>query len=356
MTNIKTVIVVQVLWACCICKFKVDRRVPLIALISQPATAYKRMFNDSRHNMSTITESYVEWVEQTGAVAVLIPYDMPFKEMVKKLQFTHGLVLQGGGAGLIKMSTNMPLNYQRRLKAIIQWVMRRNKRGKYYPIWGTCLGFQEIFLAVMNNKGRYMDHYMHDQNQTHNINLTPNYWKSELFGHLSVDRKTQVEQYKTPIFYYHHNHGVEQKHFFSKKIYTKFNLLGTSTTLRGENFVAIMEAKEYPFFLAQFHSEKNQFEKRRYYWKLDRSEKTIRQLSSYIFRFVELIRQKSKQRLPRNLLRVNYRIKAYLSYYQTPKNSPVKSFERMYTFTTDHDRAIHSNPRNFVNIQNIEDF
>lgn len=39
-----------------------------------------------------------------------------------------------------------------------------------------------------------------------------------------------------------------------------FNVIATSKTSYGAEFMSILEGKKYPFFLTQFHSEKNSFE------------------------------------------------------------------------------------------------
>jgi len=83
-------------------------------------------------------------------------------------------------------------------------------------------------------------------------------------------------------------------------VYEKFNLLGTSKTDKGVHFIAMMEAREYPFFLTQFHPEKYQFELTDYYSLLDRKLSTINLMSAYIFRFVEIIRKKSVKEMPKS--------------------------------------------------------
>jgi len=48
-------------------KTGIDNRIPVVAILSQPATTYQRQFPDGGENFSEIVGSYVDWIEQTGA-------------------------------------------------------------------------------------------------------------------------------------------------------------------------------------------------------------------------------------------------------------------------------------------------
>jgi len=84
-------------------------------------------------------------VQQTGAEAALIPFDMPWITMIHLLENTQGILLPGGAAELVNFeSTKSTSAYQNRIHKIMEWVKVRNDKDKiYYPVWGTCLGFEE---------------------------------------------------------------------------------------------------------------------------------------------------------------------------------------------------------------------
>ena len=128
--------------------------------------------------------------------------------------------------------------------------------------------------------------------------------------------------------YYYHNEGISVDHFNKyDKLVKDLTILGTSKTNTGKEFIALLEAKKYPIFMVQFHPEKHQFEKRLTYKDLDRSEDTIRLMSSFIFKLVESVRQYS---YPLN--DIPKQIQSYFSIYTIPEMSPVQSFERIYVF------------------------
>lgn len=102
--------------------------------------------------------SYVDWVEETGSLSVLLPWDMPWNELRELLAKTNGLLLPGGGAELVYHSNKtggaVTTKYQNRLYQIFTWVRSQNlNHDNYYPVWGTCLGMQESFISLMNNDG-----------------------------------------------------------------------------------------------------------------------------------------------------------------------------------------------------------
>jgi hypothetical protein len=45
-----------------------DTRVPVIAVISQPATSFGGVYHNAAERFSEIVSSYVQWVEQTGSL------------------------------------------------------------------------------------------------------------------------------------------------------------------------------------------------------------------------------------------------------------------------------------------------
>jgi len=103
--------------------------------------------------------------------------------------------------------------------------------------------------------------------------------------------------------------------------------LGTSKNDAGREFIAIAESKKYPIFFVQFHPEKHQFEKRRAYSPMDRSQDTIQVMTAFIFKMVESVRKYSK-----DYDNIPQLVQSYFPYYKSPIWSPVMSFERIYMF------------------------
>ena len=46
-----------------------------------------------------------------------------------------------------------------------------NDNGDYFPVWGTCLGFEALTLALLNNAS-YLTGNMNDVNNVHSIEFS----------------------------------------------------------------------------------------------------------------------------------------------------------------------------------------
>merc|ERR1712151_840993 len=151
-------------------------------------------FPDGGGNFSEVVGSYVDWVEQTGAEAALVPFDMPWHVLIKVLSHTQALVLPGGAAELV------------------EWAKLRNKKH-YYPVWGTCLGFEEAVISFAGNNGKSLLNGFDDKGKFHEVNLRPTFWKSKFFGNLDISKKTIKSVFGKPISYYFHSEGISVEHF-----------------------------------------------------------------------------------------------------------------------------------------------
>jgi hypothetical protein len=100
-------------------------------------------------HISYVSNSYVRFVEQTGAVALLVPWDLPWSEISAVLGQCNGLVLPGGATPLVEDGNagKVPTFYMKKIDAVIRWATRQNLGGRFFSIWAVCLGFEELFLS-----------------------------------------------------------------------------------------------------------------------------------------------------------------------------------------------------------------
>lgn len=279
-------------------------------------------------NWSEVVGSYVDWVQQTGAEAALLPFDMPWEVLTQALSLTNGMVLPGGAAELVDFkNASATTDYQNRIHAILTWVKKQNDSGKYYPVWGTCLGFEEMAISFGGNTGKVLQDGFDDKARYHEVTLKPAFWASDFFGKLSVSKQMIKEVFDRPIAYYYHSEGLGTAHYKELGLSKHLTMIGHSTSDSKKEFVAMLEAKSYPMYFVQFHPEKHQFEKRESYKPMDRSQTTIKVMSSFIFKLVELARKNAKP-----LDQVPSAIQSFFPYYKQPIWSPSKAFERIYMF------------------------
>jgi hypothetical protein len=159
------------------------------------------------------------------------------------------------------------------------------------------------------------------------VSLTTDFWGSSFFGKLSVSKDMIKDVFERPIAYYYHSEGLGTQHYKELGLSSQLKLLGSSKSDSGKEFVAILESKKYPMYFVQFHPEKHQFEKRESYNPMDRSETTIKVMSSFIFKLVDLARKNAK-----TLDQIPTAIQSFFPYYKTPIWSPSKAFERIFMF------------------------
>ena len=105
---------------------------PIIAVIAQK---YPR---DS--NQSYIAASYVKYLESAGARVVPIPHFYAPSTIKKIFQSVNGVFFPGGIVGWFTS------DFYKNAKLLWDLAIEANDKGVYFPIWGTCLGFEMMHL------------------------------------------------------------------------------------------------------------------------------------------------------------------------------------------------------------------
>jgi len=82
---------------------------------------------------SYIMSDYVKYIEAQGARVVPILYDESDETTLDKINHLDGVFLPGGGG-----------NYYDKGEYILKEVIKKNDAGHFYPIWGTCLGYEHL--------------------------------------------------------------------------------------------------------------------------------------------------------------------------------------------------------------------
>ena len=82
-------------------------------------------------------DAYVKFVESSGARVVPLIYHTNIEETLEKIEHLNGILFCGGSA-------DDDLDYKNFGKAIFEKVKKMNDEGNYFPLWGTCLGFENF--------------------------------------------------------------------------------------------------------------------------------------------------------------------------------------------------------------------
>eukprot|EP01067_Filipodium_phascolosomae_P000088 Filipodium_phascolosomae@DN1067_c0_g1_i5.p1 len=116
---------------------------PVIGILTAPLP-----FGKTDPNTSYIVGSYISQIESGGARVAPVLYNSTTDELEKAFNNLNGLLLMGGMADLSPRGA-----YYRTVRFFVHKSIEAfNKSGEVFPIWGTCLGFQAILVAINNDK------------------------------------------------------------------------------------------------------------------------------------------------------------------------------------------------------------
>ena len=168
---------------------------------------------------------------------------------------TNGLLLPGGSQGIQPDDI-----YTEEGKLLWDMAKEANDNGDYYPIWGTCLGFEELSVLETGN-GSVISLDVEATNIALPLNFTSEASSSRLFDFMDPDLVTALS--KENITFNSHSHCLLLDEYGrNTALNSFFQVLSTNvaTASGGEVFVSTMEAYNYPFYGVQWHPEKSNFE------------------------------------------------------------------------------------------------
>ena len=141
---------------------RADTYKPIIGILTQPTelhadaaeTAERSAFHTLKQG-EYIAASYVKFVESAGARAVPIHYTADEATLTELVNSVNGVLFAGGSASLSNTST-----YYQAGQVVYNAAVKANDAGQHFPIWGTCLGFEELarLLSGSNDRTLYPHH------------------------------------------------------------------------------------------------------------------------------------------------------------------------------------------------------
>jgi len=220
---------------------------PIIGVMMQPLPSRLGRGN-------YLPSSYVKWIELAGGRVVPLAYDWSDEQMEDAFKKVNGALYIGGGAG--------PSPASRRLFALAKTA---NENGDYFPVWGTCDGFEWLSQFAAEDDGILTPGF-DSENLTLPLNLTVEAAHSRILKEAAA---TRIQGYGSildamtslPITMNNHVQGLTlPKYFSNSKLKSFFNVIATGIDRKGQEFVAAIEHPTLPFWGVQFHPEKNIFE------------------------------------------------------------------------------------------------
>jgi gamma-glutamyl hydrolase len=201
--------------------------------------------------------SYVQYIESAGARVVPISMFSTNDELDHLLSSVNGILFPGGGAP-----------FPAAAKYVFDKVKEMNDAGDFFPLWGTCMGFQWLLICASDDEN-ILDPSDGTQMDAYNISLSLDYTlkakSSKFFANQFISSELVSIYGNDNVTMNNHHYGIWTDHFYETESLTSFyDVLSTNKDRNGDEFVSTIEAKHYPITGTQWHPEKNTFE-----WKRD---------------------------------------------------------------------------------------
>lgn len=194
-----------------------------------------------------IINNNVAWFADRGIDIVPIPYNTKSPE--KYMKRIHGLYLQGGPV--------YNEDYMKTAMRFLELAVEANKRGEYFPVWGTCHGFQTLIMMFgrLQIDGDDLGYFNARRNYMSNVHLTLTSLHSRMTASWPKWFKSYLE--KGDHVYFANCRGITPEEFLKNKaLRIMFSIVGISHDRNRKRFVSIIEAKKgLPFYGTQFHPE-----------------------------------------------------------------------------------------------------
>jgi gamma-glutamyl hydrolase len=189
------------------------------------------------------TGAYQQWVAQAGATSFIMPTTFSATELETLFNRMNGMLIPGGSRALDPS-----------LHAMVNRAVKANQQGDFFPVWGTCLGFEWLVTIF----GGAMASGFDAEYLPASVNFTAAGRASRLYKSAEASIMTSMENEK--ITYNAHQQGITPSVFGATAALTNvFEVISTSVDRKGKVYVSQIEGKTYPFYGNQFHPEKIEF-------------------------------------------------------------------------------------------------
>jgi len=196
----------------------------------------------TKYGDTHIMKPYVDWFENRGVRVVPIPYDTVEHEMY--FYQINGLFIPGGETSYIMKNRTF-------VNSITKFVELSFQKDEYFPIWGTCFGFQ-ILLSVIGGITKFKPYPNHRLSPIH---ITKEGEQSKMFHKFSSRYLYYLQHYHSTSD--NHEYGISPKDFEDNLHLSRFyNILSTTIDENGKEYVSTIESKYYPIYGVQWHPER----------------------------------------------------------------------------------------------------
>ncbi|XP_039445076.1 gamma-glutamyl hydrolase-like isoform X3 [Culex pipiens pallens] len=223
---------------------------PIIGVLAQEMS-YSLAEKYEENYESYIAASYVKFVEGAGARVVPIWINKTRDYYEALLPKLNGALFPGGATWF-----NQSNGYAEAGRHIYDVAVELNAQGVYFPVWGTCLGFELLtYLAADGNEHRA---HCSSNNQGLHLDFTADFRTSRLFAKAPEDVVQILAN--EPVTANFHQFCTTEQNFTEYGLDREWRVMSTNKDWNGLEFISTIEHKTLPFYGVQFHPEKNLYE------------------------------------------------------------------------------------------------
>ena len=220
--------------------------VGIITVPLSPGRKYYKICGDSY-----ISSSHINWLRNAGLETFAIPYNT--KNHKYYFERINGLYIPSGGV----FASNSK-NYYNCCKKFIKLSIKANDNGDYFPIWGACMGFQQM-LIVSEKKDNLKDlltKFDSFKDYLTNFETVKDSKESRILKNISKKFLNNIKNKKLLL----HNHSMGLSLYKYNKITNIKNfyrIVSVNKDRNGKIFLSTIEARNYPFYGVQWHPERS---------------------------------------------------------------------------------------------------
>ncbi|XP_050352085.1 gamma-glutamyl hydrolase A-like isoform X2 [Nymphalis io] len=228
---------------------------PIIGVLSQEQSIYLHSKYPEENYTSYIAASYVKDIESAGArvVPILIGKDRRYyEELINKI---NGVFLPGGATFF-----NQSNGFADAGQHIYDIAKELNDAGDYFPIFGTCLGF-ELLIILASGRDKIENRIRCYSYNNLPLNFTRDYRSSKMFKETPRDIINILKTKDVTVNA--HQFCIVDENLKSHNLTDDWRVTAHSNDEYNVEFIASIEHRRYPFYGVQFHPEKSAFEWKR---------------------------------------------------------------------------------------------
>ncbi|XP_073842571.1 lethal (3) 72Dr isoform X2 [Musca autumnalis] len=139
-------------------------------------------------------------------------------------------------------------------KHIYDIARQLNERGQYFPLWGTCLGFQLMLTHSAGVEDIRQDCLFMNTSLPVEFEDQQVLKESKLFAQLDESVKSRMSA--QPFGYHYHRYCITKDDLRMFKISEQWQVLASNKDDNGLEFITIVEHSKFPFYGSQIHPER----------------------------------------------------------------------------------------------------